>query len=580
MKIRTLDLALPLIAALLLAAAPPGASQALEKPFFMTEEPHYNNYADIHGFRIDDNATHLFFTMVTGSPYPPGFPSSTISTPEYMVGAVTLIYSIAVDLDNNVLTGIAVSAHVYGSTAILGIDLYVSYNYLLNRVDIYFYAPNGTHMGTYYMPVTGMDDYPEVVIGIDWLETMYQQYTGVPLSIDTMRVVPAVAYNQLSLEDRLSPDTFTNVTINSSAITVDGDPFDWDPTATLLAIDGYDGFSFTTLGDNNMTALYVATDNSSLFFRIDFEHVVTDYLLLDSYFGPSCTRFISINLDTNNDGTTDYGVKMYPDRVEINTASYQAGTSAYNVSWHGTSTAEFAVGLPQLGLTGFTAGDRLSMQFRSSYLFTSDDYMLFQYPVPSPYPDIVYTLGQGGYTGGYGGVYPLSAGPNLVVYGNTSITVTSTGTYLYTGEFPYDPTGLGGPGLPAPPITDYSYFTVQDPSTLTWPITVTIDYSEARLSAMGVSESEITPFYYDKASGRYQPITAFAIDPGINSVTIVVDRSLYEAGDPILVLSSSPSTVGGQLVEPSTGTAIKAASVAVLAAGAAFAALAWTRRRS
>ncbi len=473
--------------------------------------------------------------------------------------------------------------------ALMGIDaevlVYFKHDYTRGQTIIasraLFYNPDGTYAASATLQAGLVQaEYPTLALNLTELAYKYQQATGVPVTIHSFKACLYEAYNEEIFWDSLSNPIFTNVTINSSTITVDGDPSDWDPSITLLTLDDADTANFT-VGDANFTAIYIATDNSSLFLRLDLESPAIQY----QYYDPidrlvEDERYLNIDLDTDNDGTVDYVLKMYTYGIIINSTYYAAGGPVYNVSWYGTSTPEFAINLSYIGLVNWTAGNNLSITIGGLGLRVIDDYVWNYQAYSTPY--LIYVIGLGGETGSSVLVYPLSIGSYTIYFENVEFEVDlSLATYLYLGNFTSDPIGID---FFTPqnyvPFTSFYFFAFDSSAAVIWPINITITYDDSVLRSLGLNESMIKAFYYDKNTRAYNEIPGYTVDTAGNRVTITMTQDLYMAGDPVIVLGAPPLVVGGELVHPGQANLPLSLGVALLVSSVALASYYYRRHRS
>ena len=591
------------LASLILASAMPAYIQAtLYKPAYLEEYASHPSIIDLQGVWLDDNQTHLLVTIQLGATPPPiqaNSPASFISYSRYV--------GICLDLDNNLTSGYTwrpliprapalapapeagtLLTEADASPVLVGIDaiVYVEFDhdYASSWTGFFagadFFGPDGTFAGSAVLQASPTPAaQPTMAINLTDLAYQYQQATGVPLSISTFKAALCEAYNDEMFVDGLLSPTFTNITVSSATITVDGNSSDWDPNATLLTLDDPDTVDFSPIDDANFTAIYVATDNVSLFFRVDLEAPATQYRdPADSL--DEVNRYLYVGLDTNNDGVVDYRLEMHPDGIYINGAYSPAGGSVYNVSWYGTATPEFAVNLSSIGLGGWTAGNNLSITIYELMLETYEDYSWYYQAYYTPY--IIYTLGLGGELGSGVLAYPNLAGLFTIYFEDAEFTVNlSLATHLYLGNFTSDPMGTDGLDQQGfTPFTSFYYFSVYDPAAVVWPINITISYSDSVLEDLGLNESRLKAFYYDKNAGAYVELPSYTVDTVNNTVTITITQDIYMAGDPVVVLAAPPLVVGGKLVQPGKTSPLLFVGATLLAASAAMVGYRYWRRRS
>ncbi len=588
--------------AIILALPAPAATQAtLQKPAYIEEYPSSPSIIDLQGVWIDDNQTSLLLTIQLGAAPPPiqgNSPTSSISYSRYA--------GLCLDLDNNITSGYTWTPALPRASAastlqagvvlteadalptLMGIDAIVyiefDHDYATGWTSVWagadIYNPDGTWAASATLQATPVPAaQPTLALNLTELAQQYQQATGIHLTITTFKAALCEAFNDEMFEDSLANPTLANVTISSATITVDGDPSDWDPAATLLTQDDPDTLDFTPINDANFTAIYVATDNVSLFFRLDLEAPAIQYADPADNLA-EVVRYFYVGLDINNDGVVDYDLEMHPDGIFINGQWFAAGGPVYNVSWYGTSTPEFAVNLSSIGLGGWTAGNNLSITIYGLELETYEDYSWDYQAYYTPY--LTYTIGLGGEPGSGVLVYPGLSGLFTIIFEDAEFGINlPLATNLYLGNFTSDPMGVDGlspRGLV--PFTSFYYFSVSDPAAVAWPINITITYSDATLEALGLNESRLKALYYDKNAGAYLELPSYTVNTTSNTVTITLTQDVYMAGDPVVVLSAPPLVVGGKLVGPSKPSLLLVAGVVLLAASAALAGYGWWKRRA
>ncbi len=588
-----------LAAALLLLSVLPysGAQTEYRKPAFLEEYASHPSLADLQGAWLDDNGTHLLVTMQFGSTPPPlqaNSPTTAISYARYV--------AICLDLDNNISSGYYASPTILvrtpqtlqagillteadASPTLMGVDaiLYVELDHYhatnwtsaTTMADIY--NPDGTWAAGVAVDSAPLSE-AAMAVNLTDLAWQYQQATGIPVTIRSFKATLCEVFNDELFVDSLANPTFNNVTVNFSAIIVDGNPADWDPATTLLTVDDPDTIDFSPINDANFTALYVATDNSSLFIRIDLEAPATQYSIPADNLAERL-RYLRLGVDSDNDGTVNTNLDMRPGGIYINGTFYSAGGPVYNVTWYGTSTVEFAVNLSYIALAGFTAGSPLSLTIYELGLGIYEDYMWDYQAYYTPY--MTYRLGEGGATGSGILVYPWLSGLFTVRFDDMEMVIDiPLTTDLYLGNFTDDPMGTDGRGFNGyVPVSDFYYFTLTDPGAVAWPINITITYSDALLEALGLNESRLKAFYYDKNARAYLELPSYTVNTASNTVTITLTQDVYMAGDPVVVLSAPPLVVGGELVQPSKPSPLVLVAAALLAAAVAAVGYSYKRRQ-
>ncbi len=487
------------------------------------------------------------------------------------------------DLDNRVSTGAKfhVINYTTGETmAEIGVDAFIRQNYIT------YYYPNGTSAGTKSHGMVSFDGSMAIVaLNLTRIYEEYRNLTNITLQPGTIRI--CYASTPTFLLDPISPNSMVaNVTVNFSAIVVDGHPNEWNDTNTLILVDGPDSMDFSPVKEANITAVYVATDNRTLFFRVDLEGPTADYVAAynDIYYH---WRAFTFYLDVNNDGAYDYQLDIYgPGSVYynastgtwlvtpvggVNIVNLTSGTlSTYwpptvNISWTGTSTVEVGIDLDLVGLTGFAAGGKLTIGVAPQWFGVND-------AVLRGFGDAMYTVGIGGFYTYSTGKVATVTGSGGVSVGNANISVnTISPVDIYAGSFEWDPMGLGGAGLGVfDAFTGYYYLEVSNASAVVWPINITISYSDGDIA--GFMEDHIKVFYYDKYADRYVELdpSLYRVDPVANLIYVTITDEVYNRSDLVLVPTAPPIPVGGKLLMPGGATGVLGVVAGLLLAASAF----------
>ncbi len=586
-----------LLTIVLLAATPALliAQTTQQGPVTMTDPATYSANVDLRAITISDNQTHLLIRIKTGTPLPPPAAPGTARV-DIEVGGMWSINDaqgrphfparLLVDLDNNMSTGIH-SYYVKNGTMELvpGIDMVCWFHYWGGQqidAGLAYYYPNGSFAGSYGFTIFSNDivsgEYLTIPLNITMLAEMYQASTGRSVNPQSIKIyIPSEWYHPRFIDMLPSPVT---VAVNFSRISVDGNASDWNGTTTLVSMDY--GDKVVAMPDSNLTAFYIATDNRSLYIRVDLEGPV----LTDNY-SPTDQlevhwRWLGIRLAWN--GSTywlyfspSYFMAFNETAGWVNLATHPSSSPDYNVSWNGTSTLEFAINLSSMGFQGFGAGTTVSIW----YLELGEH--VIDYVTPGI---ITYTIGLGGSTGNYVKSVENVVGTTTITAGNTNVTINTTSpTTVYVGSFASDPMGLGGTGLGYfESFANFQYFEVSDPAAVVWPVIITVKYDDATLRALGLNESLIKVFYYDKYSGEYVELSPqlYTVDTENNTVTITVTWDVYNRSDLTLVPTALPLVVGGKLVLPSNDVSdfLMLAATGMLIASAAITLAAVARRRA
>ena len=169
-------------------------------------------------------------------------------------------------------------------------------------------------------------------------------------------------------------------------------------------------------------------------------------------------------------------------------------------------------------------------------------------------------------TAGTGTLTVSAPEANTTVEANATGPVEITVLVLTREMVPQPPHPHAMVGLPVDIL-------VNDTAALTYPVTITIRYSDQQLEALGLAEDQLTPMRYDEAQGAWVPFTNYQVDTETNTVTIQAQQ--HELQGVVVSLMAPPArVVGGALLPashgaPTTLILILAAAALTLLAGAA-----------
>ncbi len=502
-------------------------------PITVNDPLSIGGHGDVTSVSVGDNGTYLIIRVVFDNiSYP--------MTLSYIVKHSVLIY---IDTDMNPNTGgmrqieyesfpIGMERFVYAYVDSLGYKL----------VRIHSYSADGTQTGlvsnSSWIQVNGSD----IIISLPFTE----------LGISNGSLIRVLVAPMVDFRDKLPTSHYTNVTVNYTAVTVDGDGGEWNLSNSTLEVDDNDSGRVEYPG-TNFTGLYVASDDDYLYFLMKLDTPPNDTFFQagssdNIYY--RVPHVLTLELDVDNDGTNDYFIAFYR---QYNTLSVRNLTDnsisyySYPGVWN-TTDVELALNLSYIGLTNIV-GQNITIMVHYLYSEVKD------YPVdPSLYYGFVYEVGRGGHFAPAVNNYcPWHIG--CVVFNGTiisagdlnlSFTISSASNSISVNEFNVSPVARGNY---LPVVSKYYKFFVYNTGTIIWPIRASIKYNESVLTSLGYGEDELKVYYFNASSKRFEilPASEYSIDTVNNIVYFNISSGVYGAGDPIIILGGSPP-VGGDLI--------------------------------
>ncbi len=498
----------------------------IEKPVVYNDPITFRDIGDLEKIEVNDNGTHLIVHSQWNNSLP------TISG-TYKINHVV---SISVDRDMNPLTGGGGTCYRLQSGYEVVANGYNSSDGLRNFY-MYWFASNGTQLG-----YASNSNY--VASNTSGL---YLSLPLTDLNLSTDNRSRILVFGHATFMDSFPILTHYNVTVNYTAVAIDGSDSEWNFSNSTLVLDSNDNYTVPYPGFN-ITGIYIASDNSYLYFLFKLDSPVNDSFFTSYTIDQATASYsASLTIDVDNDGVSDYYLSVYPFGVGV----YNYSNSAYSFyhvpsAWN-TSNVEIALNLSYMGLSSIV-GQNISIR-TYNWMTTIYDYL-----VPKEkYYGFLYRIGSGGRFIAAVNNYcvcgcTIPAGITTRSFGDLNLTMNLTSSQLiYMLEFNTSPVFskvIGGT------VSNYYKFSLIDETAISWPLTATITYNETLVSLLGYTEDNLTVYYYNYTSNRYEPLphNQTIIDTSNNIIVFNITRTVYEAGDPIIALGGSSPAVGGKLV--------------------------------
>ena len=498
----------------------------LEKPAIYNDPLSFGGVGDLKLVEVNDNETHLLVHSQWDNVLP------------IINGTYVIIRRVALGLDADVnpLTGYGYRCYRLQ----LGYDAYASGYSMRNgtrSLYIYWFSSNGSLLGytsnNSYIVTNDSGTYLTLPTALVNLSTSNRA---------RMRIFPSTSFI-----DKFPVSTYNNTTINYTSVTIDGNDNEWNLSNSTLALDFNDNYT-TSYPGANITGIYIASDDNYLYLLLKLASPINESFFNSSSIDQAFSSYSAfLYLDTNNDGLYDYSLGIRPSYVTVLNYS-SSSSSLYNVpaAWN-TSNVEIALNLSYIGLTSLV-GQNITIKIFGWLVNIYDNLVSNEKNY-----GFLYEIGVGGEF-----VTPINnycecgctipAGLTSRISSDLNLTINLTsGTYIYILEFNMSPV-LND--IPRSPVSNYYKFAVENETAISWPITATITYNETLVSLLGFSENNLIIYYYNYTSNEYKPIprNQTIINTINNTVTFNITKPIYEAGDPIIVLSGSPPPIGGKLI--------------------------------
>ncbi len=498
-------------------------------PAVASDSVSIGSYGDIASISVSDNGTHLIVHITYADTI---FPF----TRSYIVKYSARIY---IDSDMNPTTGSIVKAGHFSFP--LGAEAYIygytdSWGYRYVKMETY--SASGSRSGS--------------VTNNSWiLLNSSGLYFTIPLSelsLGDGDLIRVVVEPRVDFRDLFPIQHYTNVTVNYTAVVVDGSDSEWNLSNSTIAVDDNDSARIPYPGIN-VTSLYMASDNRYLYFLLKLETPPNDsFYQADpgDVIISSMPILYALEIDVDNNGTSDYAVVFYREYgiIVTNLSNNVDIMASYPNAWN-TTNVELALNISYIGLTSIV-GQNISLQLRYLYSRIED------YPVnTSLYYGFVYEVGRGGHFAPSVNNYCIYGcyifGNNTYTFGDLNLAFTLNGSSrIYVSDFDVSPIARGNH---LPVVGRYYKFFVDNTSVIVWPIRASLKYNETLLASLGYGEEELKVYYFNASSKRFEVLSPgeYSIDTVNNTVYFNISNSVYGAGDPVIVLGGSPP-VGGELV--------------------------------
>jgi len=534
----------------------------------------------IHVYNVLRGATNIF----------QGFPTTDIPAVEVVV------FRVLVDLDSNFSTGGHVRVVVGDdptplgpkSAIVPGVDLVVlAYYFHWNNsvaggkgtgIVLTAYDPQGAKAsGSPSDPASVIVNYTEtdvtLTLNASKLLAEYTALTGQTLNLDPTFYVlrspgaaPAyfayinVGYGEVAsvfarphLRDSASATGYTVPQLGS--ITIDGDAADWQSIVEAANIS--DSYAAPNPYNIDLKLAVVAANSTHLGLLVENVGDL-NYKVLDAADGLRADWVLQVKLTV---GGTTYQLD-FSNRV-LRVLDSANGVEKFIAAGNGyTLNDNLDAGVLEIlvdaSLLPFTLapGDTIDVTvtlFRNYVDFITGTTTLIFKNYAGAQAELAFS---GAHTLLGPGAQTIQLGPAaLAINASAPIQVNAT---LFDGYIPYPVNAT----LPAP-VQATIFFAVNDTNAVQWPINITY--------TAPVNVKEI--LYYVKGQGLQPlPKEAYTIKAGpYTTVTITLNSTLYQQGDPLIAILGTPTLIGGELAtedhaSPTPLIAIAALLLALLAA--------------
>ena len=488
------------------------------------DDSEFGGYMDVKKVMMYDNQTHLFIDIV----FDGDLPQTTDS--------MTYYHSVAIyiDIDNNFFSGLYLSQSI-GADIIIFIVFSSNFKWgglynLAGQWQIYDIASWYTYNSSSVSLVIPIDELEGFVGGLGNSFRIVRFYAGT--YINDYFVAPS--YKNL-----------VDLSINKKDVIVDGDPSDWTGINPSIIDQGYESsqqYSFI-----NATALYTAlsVDGSKLQHLINVTGIsnIDNYMKYPDY--ELWNRFsASIDYDTDMDGVEEINIGYGLDYCiveNLTTGSYifiypaDGYSFSFREGWAEISIPSEWPGIYKIPSGTIGIGGVVHKWF-------------FDYVIRASGDMVLYKFGEGGYVlhstrsqdtnldNQVDGIYSVSVGENYVYLDELHIKFNATSVMpLVLRNYYKDPCGTDFKS-----VSKFYFLYFRNPSYITWPIEINISYDPGILKTLGVDESELVPFYFDRSRGEYVPFSDYKVDVANNVVYITMYEDEYLNSDCTIVLGYIP----------------------------------------
>jgi len=541
--------------------------------------------ADVDLYKLDDkpNITEITFESNGIKIKINNFDNRPFLDPDENLTA--LIYSATVlyiDLDNNTTTGFNGTSDYGIGTPLdktpnlpLGTDIIV---YLEGEVysrtgEGYYYLdpllafyPNGTVLNiirspalTVYDNISNMTDYLQldndgIWLGINWTY-IYDVYMNVTnIAIDKNSAI-IYLYSKSSYKWRIFPfgNTFTHIiyvddfnnilrnrmTLRSLELELDGNLTEWTDDYLL----GIDNDKYPTFGAG-FEKIYAAANDTHLMLGIQLDNSLLGSIRNGDI---NYEDFLTL-LTTISNETSSYTLEVRYDAFGFWSIKAN-GTSITSYSIiklnNKGNQIEIAINISAINDPNIFTGEGVNISLESAWGTTGIRDALY---VPYDDENMTYLIYRYNLTSNKATYEGISWFYQKYAPGGSNITFTdqniriimnlSSSTVFYYGYSPINLASLANP--PSGKIHGYYYFSVRNSSNLIYPVIINVTVANPT--------SNIKVYYYNKYTNKYTTVPDTNIIRGNGWIKILFDEDLYNKGDPVFLLSYTP-TVGGELVE-------------------------------